>query len=261
MERKFFIKSTLATAALSVIDPFSVFDLFEEERDIMLPFIGGMQKITLLKRKSRLIPALNAQTGYHTQYGYQQSYDYGSLAPYNQWYAYQQAVAYWNQQLVAWQQQQQYNYWLQQSHIYRMQYMLSQYQGNQQIGQPSIAPAVRGIYGFAKDSYNQPTLFGLNTQQAPVEVKHTVKGAAKIFDRVNKFYGGEEAERAVLPQTSEGLAQIVLPNNTMLAGKYYHTEKGTVAISNPDQKVLSQDGTEGQLGKYVTKDGLQYMVV
>ena len=261
MERKSFIKTVLATATLSVINPFTVFDLFEEEKDIMLPFIGGMQRITLLKHKASLVSDLTAQSAYYSPYAYQQSYHYSHMAPYDQWYAYQQAVAYWNQQLLVWQQQQQYNSWLQQSHIQRMQYLLSQYQGSQKIGQPSLAPTVQSIYGFAKDSNERPTLFGLNSQQTPVEIKDTVPGTAKIAEVVTEAYGEQEAEVAVLPQSSEGKALMTLPNNSMLNAKYFKTARGTVGVTDPGQPVVAANGRVGQLGKFVTKDGEQYMVI
>lgn len=100
MERKYFIKTVLATATLSAISPFALVELLKEKEDIILPFADGMRKITLLKPKKGLIANLEAQVGYQTQYGYQQSYNYNLLAPYQEWYAYQQALANWNQQIA-----------------------------------------------------------------------------------------------------------------------------------------------------------------
>lgn len=256
MERKKFIRTALATTGLVMMNPFSLLDILEPETEVLLPFIDGKRKVTLLKPKRSLFNSVQAQS-----YGYYNNYSYGNLAPYQQWYAYQQALAEWNTRLAYWQQQQYYA-WLQQVHIQRMQTVLSHYNNYQYIGQPDVWPTVKSIYAFAKDNFNQPTLFGINKSRQEVAINSNLKGAAKIFNAVNQYYGNNEAEKTVGPQSSEKPAKITLPNNDFKWGKYYKTENGVLAVSNPDQKVMADNGYVGQLAKYVTgPDGEQYAVV
>lgn len=145
MNRQTFMKSMLATATFSVFNPFGVLDLFTPVKDIVLPFIDEEKKITLLKRSKGLVEEANSQN-YQTQYGYHSNYNYNTLAPYQEWYAYQQAIAQWN---YYYQQQQQYYAWLQQAHLQQMQYLMQQYNGYQ-IGVPAVRPAIQSIYAFAK---------------------------------------------------------------------------------------------------------------
>lgn len=258
MERKQFLKAALATTGLVVVNPFSILDIFDPEKDVILPFLDGERSVTLLKPRIGLTNNAHAQVN-----GYYGSYNYGHLAPYQQWYAYQQAVAEWNMRMQYWRQQQHYA-WLQQAHIQRMQAALNHYSNYQHIGDPQVWPHVRSIYAFAKDNYNQPTLFGINQSRQEVAVRDNLEGSAKIFNAVTQYYGQSEAEKTVGPQSSESNAAIRLPNsNEIRLGKQYRTSNGIVAISHPNEKV--RDNTTGQVGrlaKFVTgPDGEQYAVV
>lgn len=253
MNRKKFIKTASATLTLTIFNPLQIVEELVPEQEVYLPFIDGMRKVTRLKSENSLVN--NATAQYY--YG---GYSYGSLAPYQNWYAYQQALHQWQQQMLYWRQQQYYA-WLRRSHIQRMQQLLYQYRNYQQIGQPQVWSNVKSIYGFARDNYAQPTLFGLNKYRNNVSVKDNIKGAAKIFDAINNYYGASEAQKTVGPQSSESNAAIKF-GNKYLYGKKYDTENGIVAISNPDQKVTADNGKVGQLAKYVTgPDGEQYAVV
>ncbi len=265
MERKEFLKLALATAGLAVVNPFKVVDLFESEKDVILPFLDGKREVTLLKPKVSLINKVDAQV-----YGYYNNFSYNNLAPYQQWYAYQRAVAEWNAQMQYWRQQQYYT-WLQQSHIQQMQSVLNQYSNHQHIGEPQVWPEVRSIYAFAKDNFSQPTLFGINKDRHDVAIKDNLQGAAKIWEAVNQHYssqggpqfGYSEAQKTVGPQSSETNAAIRLPNNDIKIGKAYDTRNGIVAISKPTDLVRDNTtGKVGQLAKFVTgPDGEQYKVV
>lgn len=254
MERKHFLKAALATTGLALVNPFSVLDIFDFETDVILPFIDGNRKVTLLKPKISLFNSVKAQN-----YGYYNNYNYGNLAPYQQWYAYQQALAEWNMRMQYWQQQQYYA-WFQQAHMQKMQSVLSHYSSSQHIGQPDVWPEVKSIYAFAKDNFNQPTLFGINSNRHEVAVKNNVKGAAKVFDAINNYYGHGEAEKTVGPQSSEVPAAITLPGGNRMLGVSYDTKNGSLSISN--DQVRADNGQVGKLIKYVTgPDGAQYKVV
>lgn len=256
MKRKIFIKAIMATSVLTVVDPLRLLESLEPEKDITLPFVDGHRTVTLLKPKSEWVSKLNAQYYYGSYYN---SYSYSNLANYQYWYNYQQAVSYYQQSMARWQQQ--YYTWMQQSHVQQMQRLLQQYRSYQQIGQPDVWPAVKSIYAYAKD-YSGPTLFGLNKYKQAVATKDNLQGAAKIFDAINNHYGQREAERTVGPQSDEKLARITLPNGQYKNGKYYDTDNGFLAVSNPDELVRADNGKVGRLAKYVTgDDGQQYAVV
>jgi hypothetical protein len=265
MERKQFIKVAFATTGLVIANPFSILDIFDPEKDVMLPFLDGKRSVTLLKPKVNAINTAHAQVG-----GYYGNYNYGNLAPYQQWHAYQQALAEWNARMQYWQQQQYYA-WLQQAHIQRMQAALNHYSNYQHIGDPQVWPQVRSIYAYAKDNYNQPTLFGINQSRQEVAIKDNLEGAAKIWNAVNQHYtnqrggefGSKEAQKTVGPQSSETNAAIRLPDNSIKIGKKYNTANGIVAISNPNEQVRDNNtGQVGRLAKFVTgPDGEQYAVV
>ena len=208
MERKEFLKAVIATTGLSVVNPGSVLDFLEPEKDVILPFMDGKRSVTLLKPRVSLMNKAQAQVS-----GYYGSYNYANLAPYQQWYAYQQAMAEWNMRMQYWRQQQFYA-WLQQAHVQRMQTVLSHYNNYQHIGEPQVWPQVRSIYAFAKDNFNQPTLFGINQSRQEVAVRDNLEGSAKIFNAVSQYYGQSEAEKTVGPQSSESNAAISLPNSS-----------------------------------------------
>ncbi|CAN0450905.1 unnamed protein product, partial [Ectocarpus fasciculatus] len=254
MKRAQFLKAALATSGLTITNPLSFFEIFISDKDVILPFMDGNRSVTLLRPKISPVGLVKAQVN-----GYYGSYSYGYLAPYQQWYAYQQAVAEWSRRMQYWQQQQYYT-WLQQAHAQRMQAVLNHYSNYQNIGEPQVWPQVRSIYAFAKDNFNYPTLFGINKSRREVAVKDNVQGAAKIFNAVNQYYGESEAEKTVGPQSSESNAAIRLPNNDIKLGRQYDTANGIVAVSHPNEIV--RDNTTGQVGRLAKfgtgPDGEQY---
>ena len=158
MDRKFFLKTFLASGSLVVFNPLSVIDLISPRKSVRLPFIDGMKEICLLEHKTNFVNEASAQ--YQTPYSYHAGYNYGYLAPDQQWYSYQQAVAQWN---AYYQQQQQYYAWLNQQYMQQMDYLLQLYGQNNQIGSPNIMPHIQSTYAFAKNPNSTPVLFGINS--------------------------------------------------------------------------------------------------
>lgn len=253
MKRRIFLKAISTTSLLSIINPLGLFDDLIPEEEVMLPFIDGIRKVS----KLQLTP--NAAELY--AHNYYCDYSYDAMAPYREWYAYQQALAVWEQQMMYWMQQEQYYAWLKQFYIQKMKQLLYVYRGHMQIGLPQIWDHIESIYGYARDKYGQPILFGLNQYQNNVAVKDNLIGASKIFYTISNYYGLNEAQKTVGPQSTEVPAAIEFGNN-FLFGKKYDTENGLLAVSNPNQLVRADNGKVGRLAKYVTgPDGEKYGVV
>jgi hypothetical protein len=254
MNRRTFLKTGLIGGAATIVSFECLTSLLSSYHEVKLPFLGGNQTVHFLKPNESLFPE-----AYADDFNSHSVYNYNSIAQYDQQLAYQQAMQQWQIQMAQWQQQIQLYNWMANQHYVMMNQMMQQRANYQSIGKPSVMNSIKSIYGFGKNSNVEPVLFGMNSNVEQVEIKKTLRGAATVWDKVGEMFDKERQEKTVGPQSSEFIANIALPDGSLLKGNGYKTKYGALGVSND---LIESKGVVGNLAKFALgHDNNKYLII
>lgn len=252
--RRLFLKRNVLGAAVATIGVGEIARSLGNIEWVRLPTMQGELRIREIPDAGRILSKANAQG-----YSYHSGGSYTAMAPSADWVAYVMARQRWEMQMAQWYAAQQYQ-WMMMAHRQRMLQILAQYESYPQVGRPKVYPTAHAVLGFARESSGQPVWFGMTEDKKHVEVKKSLKGASKAWDAIGKLYDDGERESAVVPQSTEKVLQITLPNGNKLLGNGYKTTNRGLGVSL--EKVQAEDGRVGNLLKFTTgPDGENYLVI
>ena len=252
MKRRFLLAGMTAVFATNQVN-FGT-DLFgHKSSEVALPSFGNDLIVTLDPVEFSGTGSAKAQ--FYSYYS--DPYAYQRMLEHQNYLAYQQAVARWNQLMM---QRAAHHAWLQQQHFLAVQQVMRA-RAQYEYGDPEVWGNIRSIYGLGRTpTNNSPILVGANESAEQVVISKTLKAAGSVFDRVGQYFDREEQERVVGPQSNEVVAHITLPDGSLLPGNAYTTKNGALGVT--DGKVKTADGRIGELAKFkLSDDGEQYLVI
>jgi hypothetical protein len=250
----------LASAAAS--GP-GLLNIFVPSKNLELETVYG-PVIIYRSSPASILPSAHAQN-YHLNYQAQQAAYYQAMMA-QQMYAMQMAQAQWQAQMMA---QQAHYEWLNQQ---RMQQAMAAYQAMaeryQNMSGLSVWEKPKSMYAQALTDNGQLGLVGVNKEGNRVEVLDSHVALTKVAEySANVKHNNlphesrkKEVQFDVGPQTSEKKAEIVLPDNTVVAGKGFGTSGGGgIAVSKEPQP--TNFGMRDIVKFKIGDDGEQYMVI